>query len=413
MRHLSATGLAVVALFAVTGCDPTTQTGAAPASSHATVPGSPPPVGSGGLGSAAPSKPVASKTAGAPPFFTTLPAMPKLTEATPAGVVRQQQRVAGRDNGQSALYGDRSVWIFDDTTFKDPWGFISNSGAVTPDLDASDGIDLTSNNPVTVDPSKPPVELIPKRQAELDYEKKHPARFAFWPGPVVADPARGRVLVFYGKLCRAADPCTGPLGKGLGTGIAAIDMKTGAVTRLTAGNGPAVTGVEGPDPTMFFPDQLGWSSAALVVGDVLYAYGACTYHGCKLAKVNLADVADRRKWTFRTKDGWDADPAAGVVTIAPGAAGQTVFYAPALKAWLNVFMPFGSNDVMFQVGGAPSGPWSAPVKAMTTAGGTANNYALFGHPEYARRDGLVQYLSYFHPDSGEQRLVRLTFAAGT
>ncbi|WP_344504561.1 hypothetical protein [Dactylosporangium maewongense] len=60
------------------------------------------------------------------------------------------------------------------------------------------------------------------------------------------------------------------------------------------------------------------------------------------------------------------------------------------------------------------GPWSKPVKAMTTAGGKATDYALFGHPEYARRDGLVQYLSYFHPDSGEQRLIRLTFGpAGT
>ncbi|GAA1527414.1 hypothetical protein GCM10009827_050580 [Dactylosporangium maewongense] len=364
----------------------------------------------------APSSPAASPAApspSVPPFFATVPAVPEVAEFAPAGAVRQQQRVAGRDNGQSTRYGDRSVWIFDDTTLKDPFGFLSNSGAATKDLDASDGIDLTSGSPVAVDASKPPVELIVRSGAELEYERTHPARFAFWPGPVVADPARGRILVFYGKLCRAADPCTGPIGKGLGTGIAAIDMGTGAVTRLTAVNGPAVTSLEGTDPTMFFPDGAGFSSAAVTVGDVLYAYGVCTYQGCKLGKVGLADVTDRRKWTFWTGGGWTADPAAGAFTIAAGAAGQTVLYAPALKAWINTFMPNGSNDVMFQVGGALFGPWSKPVKAAPVpAGGDAANYALFAHPEYARQDGLVQYLTYFNPASGEQRIARIRFQPG-
>ncbi|MGI5186003.1 RNA polymerase sigma factor [Dactylosporangium sp. CA-152071] len=213
----------------------------------------------------APSSPAASPAApspSVPPFFATVPAVPKVAEFAPAGAVRQQQRVAGRDNGQSTRYADRSVWIFDDTTLKDPFGFLSNSGAATKDLDASDGIDLTSGSP-----------------------------------------------------------------------------------------------------------------AAVTVGDVLYAYGACTYQGCKLGKVGLADVTDRRKWTFWTGGGWTADPAAGAFTNAAGAAGQTVFYAPALKAWINTFMPYGSNDVMFQVGGAPFGPWSKPVKAATVpAGGDAAKY---------------------------------------
>jgi hypothetical protein len=89
-----------------------------------------------------------------------------------------------------------------------------------------------------------------------------------------------------------------------------------------------------------------------------------------------------------------------------------VLYAPALKAWLNVFLPYGSNTVKFQVGGSPSGPWSKPQTLGNTLGGKATDYALFGHVEYAQRDGLVQFLTYFHPDTGEQRIFRVEFAAG-
>ena len=79
------------------------------------------------------------------------------------------------------------------------------------------------------------MELIPRTDAELRFEAAHAAskctnatdpycgvRFAFWPGAVLADPARGRILIFYHKLCRGRfddSPCTGLLGKPLGSGI--------------------------------------------------------------------------------------------------------------------------------------------------------------------------------------------------
>ncbi|WP_433050382.1 sigma-70 family RNA polymerase sigma factor [Dactylosporangium sp. CS-033363] len=368
-----------------------------------------------GLGSVSPTP---AKSAPAQPFTDKVPALPRVVSAKDVGAVRQHSRIAGRDNGQSTKYNERSVWVFDDTTLQNPWGFLSSTSAATKDLDASDGIDLSADAPA---------DLIPHTQAERDFEKQHDksggctaqsdpfcgSSFAYWPGPVIADPARGRVLVFYGKLCRGGGegtPCSGPLGKGLGTGVAAVDMNKGTVTRLTAANGPAVTSVEGVDRTMFFPDGQGWSSAALVVDNAVYAYGACTYQGCHLAKVALTDIADRARWTFWTAKGtWSPDPGAAANTIAAGAAGETVFYVPALKAWMNVLLAYGSTTAQFQVGGSPSGPWSKPQTLGQTMAGA---YAMFGHVEYAQRDGLVQYLTYFHPESGAQRLYRVEFATG-
>jgi hypothetical protein len=347
--------------------------------------------------------------------------------ATELGPITQNRRVAGRDNGQSARYGNRSVWIFDDTTLKNPWGFLSNSGAITSDLHAADGITLTSGNPVTVQSGQTPIQLLPLTSAERAFESRHDkstgctsgsdqycgARFAFWPGPVVADPTRGRVLVFYGKLCRlgaAGTPCSGPLGKGLGTGIAAINMKTGKVSRLTASNGPVVSSVEGVDRTMFFPDGDGFSAAALTVNGTLYAYGDCSY-GCALGRVSLSRLSDRSQWRFFAGGKkWSSSTSAGVNLIDHGSAGQSVFYDAALKAYLNVYEPYGTNTVKYQVGGSPFGPWSTGRTALVTAGGGASNYALFAHPEYSEKNGLVQYLSYFHPKTGAQQLVRLEFA---
>ncbi|MGX6604366.1 sigma-70 family RNA polymerase sigma factor [Micromonosporaceae bacterium Da 78-11] len=369
-----------------------------------------------------PSVSVSKKPVPTSNFRTVVPAIPVVKSVREVGAIRQGPRVGGRDNGQSAAYGGKSIWIFDDTTLKDPWGFLSNSAALTTDLDASDGIDLRSGNGFTVRNTQTPVELIARSSAEKAFEKANSgsgcsgaycgAIFGFWPGPVIADPARHRVLVTYGKLCRGGKdgtPCSGPLGKGLGMGIAELDLSSGRVTRLTPAHGSPVTSVEGRDRSIFFgPGATGFgSAAALVVNDQAYLYGGCSYQGCRLARVPLASLSDLSTWRYYASSKWVTDPAKATrIGIEPGAAGQTVFYSPAMKAYVNVFMPFGSNDVRFQVGGSPFGPWSKSRKLLTTAGGSSSNYALFGHPEYAEKNGLVQYLSYFKPGTGEQRLIR-------
>ncbi|MGX6608129.1 hypothetical protein ACWKSP_39315 [Micromonosporaceae bacterium Da 78-11] len=368
-------------------------------------------------------------------FRTAVPARPVTVSVKEMGPIRQNARVGGRDNGQSTKYGNRSVWIFDDTTLQKPWGFLSNSAAVTDDLDAGDGIDLRSSNGVTIDETSTPRETIPRTAAEKAFEKAHAApaggcagsddeycgaTFGFWPGPVVADQARHRVLFTYGKLCRggrSGTPCSGSLGKGLGMGIAALDMNSGTVTRLEATGGPTVSSIEGKDATIFFgpgSKAAAGSGAALVVGDDAYLYGQCDYFDCALARVPLAAIADRSAWRYYDGSGFGADPGAAKKTGAqPGAAGNTVFYSPALKAYVDVYMPYGSNEVWYRVGGAPYGPWSGGTRILKTAGDSGHpDYALFGHAEFAERDGLVQYLSYFDGATGAQHLIRWEMTAG-
>jgi hypothetical protein len=358
-----------------------------------------------------------------PPAFTNqVPVVPIVYGTTELGPLLQHARVGARDNGQSAGYAGRSVWIFDDTVLRDPAGFLSNSDAVTTDPYAGDGIDLTTTAPV---------ELLPRTPAERAFEAAHAAkncagstdqycgvRFGFWPGPVIADPARHRLLVFYHKLCRngpAGTPCSGELGKPLGSGVAQLDPASGTVTRLTATRAGPVASVEGADPTMFFPPSTEYTAAALVVRDTVYVYGDC-HLDCHVARVPLARLTDRSRWRFFTgrdatgADQWSADPANGVDTVEAGGAGGTVLWSPALHGFLNIYMPYGSNTVMYQIGGSPFGPWSWSYPLLVTVpGGADPNYAAFGHAEYAEDGGLVQYVTYYRPATGDQRLVKVTF----
>jgi hypothetical protein len=390
----------------------------------------------------APGGPPAGEATSGPPaeavpvFTNAVPPMPTVMATAELGPIPQHPRVSARDNGQSVRYADRSVWIFADTRFRNPFGFLSNSGAVTTDLTAGDGITLTSTNPFTGDTAGDPVELIPRTETERQFEVAHSAakkclaaddpycgvQFAFWPGAVAADPARGRILIFYHKLCRggaAGTPCSGLLGKALGSGIAVLDMRSQRVARLAATGRATASSLEGPDPTIFFPPGTEFTAAALTVGQTAYVYGACTYLGCKVARVQLAEIGDRSAWTFFTgrdragTDRWSSDPGRSVNTVAAGAAGHTVLWNPALRCFMNVLLPYGINRAEFQVGGSPFGPWSRTRPLMDTApGATGPNYALFAHTEYAERGGLVQYVSYYQPETGHQRLVRIMFEPG-
>ena len=102
-------------------------------------------------------------------FSTTVPALPTAT-VSEEGAIVQNSRVAGRDDGQSALFDGGSVWVFDDTTLQNPWGFLSNSGAATTDLDAADGIDLQSADVFSTTSGGTPESLIPLTGPEQAFQ---------------------------------------------------------------------------------------------------------------------------------------------------------------------------------------------------------------------------------------------------
>jgi hypothetical protein len=432
------TAAALLLTAGVAACKPTTeaQPAASPGSSATAQPATTTPPGPTPSVTHRASPTTTTTTTAAPTpgltsatFRTTVPRVPTTVSVREAGPIEQNPRVKDRDAGQSTRYGDRSVWFFADTTLQNPWGFLSNSAAVTTDLNAGHGLDLQSGNGFTVADHATPTETIPRTTSELAFEGKHAApaggcagsadqfcgvQFSFWPGAVFADPARHRVIFMYSKQCRATPagtPCAGGIGKGLGTGFGALDMTTGQVTRLKMSGAGTVDSVEGTDPTLFFgpsdPASIG-GNAALVVDASVYLYGKCDYFDCAVARVPLAGFTDRAQWRYYNGKDFVADAgAAAKVHVTSGGSGHSVFYDAALKAYVDVYMPWGYNTIWYKVGGSPYGPWSAATKLITTRGDTAKpNYSTYAHPEFAEKNGLVQYISYYNASTGVQSLIR-------
>lgn len=366
----------------------------------------------------------AAPTVGRAAFSPTIPAAPTVTGKV-MGTVHQNDRVAARDNGTSAKLDGKSYWIFDDTILEDPWGMYSSTAAVTQDLNASDGIDLVSGDGFST-AAAAPRDLVPHTAAEVAFEKAHDeastgctaatdqycgATFAYWPGATVADTVNHRILFTYGKLCRGgADgtPCSGWLGKDLGTGVAALDPKTKTVTRLTGlGRTAVAQSIEGADPTIVWGD----GSAPVQTGDVVVKGLLYTEGGARVPLTQINDLSAYRYWTGSA---WVADrtklAANGFIR---GAAGGTQFWSAAIASWVNVYMPYGTNKVMYQVAGQPMGPWSAEHLAFTVPAGDGTTYALFAHPEYAQGNGSVQYLTWYDHESGHQGLAQMTLTKAT
>lgn len=352
------------------------------------------------------------------------------------GPVDQNPHVVARDNGESVFYHGKSYWFFDDTQLQNPSGFISSSAAVTSDLNASNGITLRSANPFSEADTGTPTEFVPYSAAEKKFQEEHASsncagstdpycnmQFAFWPGAAVADPARHRILVFYGKLCRGGPsngPCaSGFVGQPLGNGIVSLDMRTHTITRLDIQHqDPSLTSPEGHDPTQLFPTSQNWGNGGdVLVGNVLYAYGQCTNtipSACGVARVPIGRVQDRAAWRFyagqvRGRPSWSANPADAVTVMNGGAAGETVQYDPTTRLYMDTYMPFLSQQVYYQTAPTPWGPWSTPTVLYTAPKTSGVEYAAFAHPEYTTNHGLTRYYTYYTSSTGQQMLVRVDF----
>jgi hypothetical protein len=155
---------------------------------------------------------------------------------------------------------------------------------VTTDLDASNGIILNSATWTnTADTTSKPSSLIYLTDDETNFQNAHAQvngvckiandpfcgmQYAHWPGAVIPDPDRNRVIISYGKLCRASSgsQCTGTTGLGWGFYQAAIGYGLGA--RLTPSTGG-------------FTDATGMKDSALfgLEGTTAYNRGAMVYNG--------------------------------------------------------------------------------------------------------------------------------------
>ncbi len=339
------------------------------------------------------------------------PPIPPVQTVVEMGLVKQNRYVQCRDGTYSARVGNRAVWTFNDTCLTNGGvqgdTFIDNTLAWNANFDASHGIKLAKD---LADAQGVPVRFVPLTAWELAQNATHaPNEIAIWPGQLVDDPARQRELIFYGAVYRG--PNIGFNGIGSGIAVATPDFKT--VTRPRESLDP-----NAPEPNyMWNRYEQSYTGGYVLVDDMLYCYGG---HGKGLktqvhvARVPLADVLDKTKWTYWNGTTWSTDTKDTAVVYDGGAAGDTIFWSAYLGAFVTVYMPFATNDVYFRVANHPEGPWSEPSKIFTAQQGTDTSYAARVHTEYAENGGQVQYLTYVKNTgflSQELPLVKVTFGA--
>ncbi|MGH3646533.1 MAG: DUF4185 domain-containing protein [Micromonosporaceae bacterium] len=346
--------------------------------------------------------------------------------ATDLGTVRWDHRILGRDGGMSARWGEDSIWVFGDTILSSPGAdgdrWADNSSAITSDLDAEDGVTLVPPDAAEqLDGARVPGEYLPFSPWEAAFNARNdPARcgvqrgdcgkqYFLWPGPVVPDPRRGRILFFHTAGRR------GGAIKGYqqwGTGLAVWDAASGETTRPVLAPDGGKGAEAGNRWIMFRPGETPYGTMTVTVGETLYVYG-CEDHGrfvfgCRLARVPLAQATTRAAWRFFAGGGRWVEEAADAVPVFHGGHSGSVFYNPYLGRYLAVY---GFDRAQYRTAPQPWGPWS-PARVMfdTVPAGKDFNYFVVAHPEYGNRRTL--YVTYSRPTEvgWELRLTRVTLA---
>jgi hypothetical protein len=349
------------------------------------------------------------------------PAGIKVSSARDLGALRFSDAVTARDGGFSALWEERSVWVFGDTILNRPGedgeSWRSNSWSWSSDLDAADGIGHWSE---LTDAQNTPRELFPLTPDEQRFNEQHRGpgckvdcghRYALWPGPIVHSPKSESSLVFYFKIQARTE---GPLDFDIvGTSLAKWQSPETTPKR------PEVRpGTE--NPTLLFQNNdplLG--AGAIVYDNFLYAFGCKTEQlrcPCKLARAPLEKALERTQWKFLTASGTWTSNSAQAAPIFDGAHMMTIHWNGHLKAFLLVYSDPLHNRIVARTAPHPEGPWS-PQELLynTQIPPTPNTWTYSGlaHPELSKQNDQVEYLTYYKPGegmNGEMRLVEITFA---
>ncbi len=315
------------------------------------------------------------------------------------------------------------MWIFGDTFFAeaaaDGYHWRSSTWSFTDDLDASDGLTGWTHG---LGADGQPQQLLPHTAAEQAFDDAHNgspcpaqsdcgARDTPWPAALVADPQTGGALVFYSK------ELTQP------TGAYSFSSEGGSIATWDDPEGPAVRPAvrpDLPDPTVMFPldeDPFGAAgmAAAVVEDENLFAYccpGGSLSNPCRLGRVPMASALNRAAWQFYTGSDWSAD-FHDAVPIFDGAPLFTVHHSTYLGKYVAFYMVPLGMDMAMRTADHPWGPWSEEMRFGQAAPALDGNwdYALAAHPEFAREDGRIEYLSYYQPGTfldGTIHLIEVT-----
>lgn len=353
-----------------------------------------------------------------------LPANLSVVQATDLGPIATNPDILGRDGGYSALFGGYSVWLYSDTFLGRPnagdFTLISDSWSYTSDLNAQGGITGFSER---LDSTGAPAMLLTNTPAEAAFNAAHNgnncqaapcgARWALWLAAVMVDPASGHALVFY--QLNFAQPGNFNF-QSVGSSVA-VWQDFASLPQRPVINPPVVPAH--PD-LLFNQNEPAFGSAALIQAGTLYVYGCGIPtgsgfdKGCRLGRVDPANVLDRSAWTYYTGSGWSPQ-----ISQAQSVFSGDSFLSVEWNAFLNEYValysqPF-SNNVLLRTAPQPEGPWSSPIQAFVAmAPSSGNIYDVLAHPEYDLNGGQTIFVSYTRatpaPFTGEVRLVKVELA---
>ena len=350
---------------------------------------------------------------------TGLPAAAIVEKTVDLGIIESEPAILGRDGGYSVRFQSHSIWIYGDTVIRqndhsDPL-LLSNSCSRTMDRNAGDG--LTGFKPCR-DTNEVPGELFPFTAEELAFNREHQSltcpsepcgsRWALWPGAAVSDSAANRLVLFFKKVLVKPEILNFET-KGHAMAVwRKLDEPPERIQNYPQSRWPGL---------MFGETEPAFGSAAVVVQSIVYVFG-CNLEGfskpCRLARVPLADITDRRAWEFYgTSQKWQKDIDSCQVVLN-GNDMMSVSYNHYLERYLAAYSQPMSTGVMLRTAKNIEGPWSQPYKAFA-AKEPENTigwiYDAMEHPEYAEKNGKVIYITYSRqtgPLTFEMRLVRIT-----
>jgi hypothetical protein len=352
------------------------------------------------------------------------PANLAVVQAADLGAIGNNPKILGRDGGYSGMFAGNSVWVYGDTFLANPNAegdtLISDSWASTSNLNASAGITGFQERE---DAAGAPAMLLSYTAAEQAFNAAHQgnpcqqqpcgARWALWPGPVVADTARNRALVFY-QLVMAQPGNFNFVAVGYSVAIWQnfADPPQRPTINPTADH---------PD-LLFGQNEPNFGVAAFADGDTdtLYAY-ACNGSNldvpCVLGRVALESVLDRSAWNFYAGGGNWSSNVKDAVTVMNAAPIMNVSWNDYLQSYVAVYNAPFSPHVMMRTAPKPEGPWSREVTAfdaLAALNGGSSVHDAQAHPEFNGNGGQVMYVTYSHSTgafTSELRLVSVELKA--
>jgi hypothetical protein len=345
-----------------------------------------------------------------------------VVQAVDLGTIGTNPEISGRDGGYSGVFAGNSVWVYGDTFLAKPNAqgqtLISDSWASTTNLNAANGITGFQERD---DTAGAPVMLLSYTAEEQAFNVAHEgnpcqqlpcgARWALWPGAVVADTARSRALIFYQLV--SAQPGN--------FNFAAVGYSA-AIWQNFAGQPQRPTinpGAEHPD-LLFGQNAPSFGTAAFAAGDTLYVYG-CNGSNlsvpCVVGRVGLANVLDLNAWSFYAGGGDWSSQLSDAVTVVNAAPIMNVSWNDYLQSYIAVYNAPFSQHVMLRTSPNPEGPWSQEVTAFDALAPTNGGNSVHdsqAHPEFNGNGGEIMYVTYSHSTgafTSEMRLVSIQLEA--